>query len=741
MTPHRSLSTTTVSLALGLALLAWLLARAGLHAAWDLPFMSAGSGVLLLLLAAGAWATVEQPRLARGGGRVLAAWLGAGALLAVGEALCYYRVPNKDGVAGLGFAALAGGAWLLWPRPVARASASLAWALSAGLLLLAGSGLWMGLIDVHGNWDLYDGPWKGQVPVLAFWLGWLLCLGALAFAAAQAKPALAPSRPLPRGVEFWLLGLVLGVAAFLRFYRAGALPQGYWYDEVNLARAIRERVLLAGEAPLYMGEQVENPGAYLWLCGALFQAFGSTVQVLRVASGAFGLLAVLPFWALARLWVGQRWALAATLVFGVMRWVLIPQRIAFMSGFALFWMLAAFWALWRAQLRPGRGLKPWLLAGLLLGLNLHTYTPARAVPVLAALFLLLQSWLDPAWRRSAGQCKALAGGFALSAGSMLIYIATHLHEYLFRSAEVSIFADVAKSGRPLLATLGASLGRHLLMFTYRGDFNARHNLHFYPQADFLLAAALAVALPWTLGRAWRDARARFLCLWIGVMLAAGVLSLPVEAPQGHRCILAAPALALAAVWALRELLAPLGASFERGWPETAKALGLALLLGVAGINAVELLAQWPGEQATYEHFSPRASAVLRRIEQSRPGTAVYVSLLKHEYEFYGYEWNLFGRYALAPQDRACNALQPSQSVPLQDGGVPVASYLLLWGQSDAAITEAVQREFPSVPLEQPAPPFTIPGLPTKMYIAAEIPAALVPLAPRSGPSPLLYRDR
>ena len=37
------------------------------------------------------------------------------------------------------------------------------------------------------------------------------------------------------------------------------------------------------------------------------------------------------------------------------------------------------------------------------------------------------------------------------------------------------------------------------------------------------------------------------------MLAAGVLSMPVEAPQGHRCILAAPVLPLMAARALRAL--------------------------------------------------------------------------------------------------------------------------------------------------------------------------------------------
>ncbi|HXB98419.1 MAG TPA: hypothetical protein VNZ54_10210, partial [bacterium] len=251
--------------------------------------------------------------------------------------------------------------------------------------------------------------------------------------------------------------------------------------------------------------------------------------------------------------------------------------------------------------------------------------------------------------------------------------------------------------------------------------------------------SLALALPWTLGRAWRDARARFLCLWIGVMLAAGVLTLPVEAPQGHRCILAAPALALAAAWALRELTAPLRGAFEGGWPETAQALGLALLLGVAGLNAVELLVQWPADEATWEHFSPRASAVLRRIEASGPGTAVYLSGLRDEYQYYGYEWGLFGRFALQPQDRACNDLWLSQGVALQDHGAPVRDLLLIWGQSDKEIDGLFRREFPDIPVEEAPTPFKVAGLPSVMYLAAVVPVERVPAAPRHGPMPLLYR--
>jgi hypothetical protein len=719
-------------LALALALGLWATARLELYNAWDQPLLSPGLGPLLLLLAAGTWALAEPPRLAPGGGRTVLAWLAGGTLLALGQAVLYYRVVAKDREAGLGMAALAGGALLLWPERAGRRAALL------GMALLAAAALWM-MKDPSVTWDLYDGPWAGQVPVLIFWAGMAACVGGLAYGASRARPAPTVGPPLGRGAEWALLALALACAAALRFAWPAQLPHGYWFDEVSFSESLRDKIMVQGLAPLYDGIQA---GAFDLACAAVVRLFGPGVATLRLTSAAFGLAALLPFWGLSRIWLGRRWALAATFCFGVMRWPAMLERIAFPDAFAVFWTLAAFWGLWSAQARPtepGRRPWRWALAGLLAGATLHTYTAARAVPLICLAFLLLQHWLDPAWERSPREWLALAGGYVVTAGPMLWYMVAHTGEYQARAAQVSLFADVARSGQPLAAALGGNLARSLLMFTYRGDANARHDLQYYPQADFMLALALALALPWALGRARRDARGRFLWLWLAGALAAGVLSLPIEAPQAHRCVLAAPALALAAAWALQELSAPLGRAFTGGWPRVVGLMGLALLLGSALINAEELLVEWPADQATWEDFSPRASAVLRRIQAAGPGVSVFVSTLPHEYQFYGNEWGLFGRYALSDQGRYCSPLQATQSAPIQDRGRPLQGALLIWGESDADISAAFHGEFPGLAVERAPAPFAVAGMPDQLYLAAEVPLALVPRRPARGPLPLLYR--
>ena len=746
--PRRILSPSLFLAGSALALAAWSLAwlLGGLaYRAWA---FGPGLAVLLAALVAGAWALVEEPELEPGGGALLGRLLAGGALLGLGESLLYPDEAGKEAWAALGFAGLAGGAALLWPGGASRARRT---ALAAAAALAA-LGIWMAAWSTTQSWDLFAGPAQGQACCLVFWALLACVFFALAAsaagpggsAAAQAAAAAARGgRPLGRAAEAGLLALCLALAAALRFNRAGLVPPGWWYDEINLARATQDLLTSPGPATsfladhMYVGDQVENPGAYLWLGAALFRAFGVHVEVLRVAAGAFGLLALLPFWALARLWLGQRWALAASFVFGVMHWMLIPQRIAFMSGFALFWMLASFWALWAAQLRGGW--RRWLLAGLLLGANLHTYTPARFVPLAVLAFLGLQAVLDPFWRRGRLEWGAFAAGFLLVAGPMLAYVATHWGAYLYRSEQVSIFTDASVNHKALLPELWGSFAKHALMFQFRGDFNARHNVHNLPHADFMLACALALAFPWTLGRAWRDARGRFLWIWLAIMLAAGVFTLPVEAPQGHRSILAAPALPLAAAWTLRDLLARFRAAFTGGWPVSALALGAALLAGLAFLNVWNVFAVWEGSEATFRSFSPRASAVARRILASPPGTAVYVSELPKEYQFNGYEWGAFASFFLRQGGRSWLQLRPSQPVAAYDGLAPAQRALLVWGESDTDITQAFAREFPGREPEKLPQPFPGPGEPTLLYLAAELPVDALPRPPFAGAPPLLYR--
>jgi 4-amino-4-deoxy-L-arabinose transferase-like glycosyltransferase len=702
-----------------LSLGAYLLARLFLQAWFGLPVQGGGLFSLVAVLIAASWALVEEPALAPGGaGLLLKMWLGL-ALLVFGEACLYYFVDGKERLASLAIACFAGG--LLCLMPAARRGR----ALKLLLLVLALSLATFWAFTWRATMDLVAGPPLGQRAPMAVWI-----LGSLVFlcALALSHQVEAPRHPeLPWGWRKEVLGLlaVLALGAALRFPQLGAVPDGIWYDELNLSQATENKVLRDGQAPLYVSEQVENPGAYLWVGAAVYKVFGTGILPYRYLAAFFGLLALVPFWALARLWFGPRWALAAAALFGVMRWTLIPQRIGFMSGFALFWMLAAFWAFWSARLRPRRAWR-WALAGALAGCNLHTYTPGRLVLVVLAAFVLIEFFFERGWTKlpgSLGPAAWMALGFLVTAGPMLWFIAAHWDIYALRSGQVSIFADAAKSGQSVSSELWTSLSKHLLMFHLRGDFNARHNLHFYPHVDLLTASALVVGLPYALGRFFKDARGRFLGLWFVVMLCAGIFTLAVEAPQGHRTILAAPVLALAVLWAWRDLVAPVGRAFGGGWPRAGLAAGLVLLLSAAAFNAHEVFDLWGHNSETWRSFSPFATAVGRRVAQSGSDVEVHLSRMKHEYLFHGFESEAFARYFLRDQGRQPQSLQMGTILA---GNPAPRAVLLVWGETDTDMTAAFAGEFPEIPVERPSNPYPVLGESSVLYLAAEVPWQRIP---------------
>ena len=409
----RLLTLPRIYLAVISVIAVWALAWLQNSLAYDLWVWSLGAeeAILLLALIAAAFVVLEEPLLEPHGTAALGRLQGAMLLLGLGEAMLYPLARGKDTWAGLGFASLAAGAALIWPSKN-KAAWALAW---FSITALAVVGLIMVLQRETVLWDLFAayGAAKNS-PFL--WLFLVMALGSLAWGASSENPAPMAEAPLSRFWEISILLLIFAFGAALRFYKPGQVPQGIWYDEIARANSLHE--LLMKPQGQFWRALMGEPGAFMDMEGVLFKVFGEQVQVLRVAAGAFGLLAILPFWALAKIWLGQRWALAASLAFACMHWVLIQERQAFATGFAMFWILASFWALWSAQMRGGAA--RWFLAGLMLAADFHAREfPALLLPPATMAFLALQAFLDKTWRRPWKEWVAFGVGFALLAWPLL----------------------------------------------------------------------------------------------------------------------------------------------------------------------------------------------------------------------------------------------------------------------------------------------------------------------------------
>ncbi|MES2201353.1 MAG: glycosyltransferase family 39 protein [candidate division FCPU426 bacterium] len=572
---------------------------------------------------------------------------------------------------------------------------------ACGLLLLLAGQQWLWLQS--GDRDLRITAGFGLMG-----LGGVLVILALRKISPQGGAA---TRPLDRGSELWIFAGIMLLAAFARAWGLGKTPSTWWFDELNLARAIQDHVM-AGETPVYVGEFVENPGAYLMVGGLLFKGFGVSIAALRALSAFFGWLALFPFYFLARRLLGARWGLVALAVFCCMRWTLIPERIAFMSGFALFLTLSAFYFSWIAL--GSRRPRDLALAGFSLGATLHAYTPARFATVLMLVLAALQ-WRQWKKRSSWKGAAVFVAAFLMAAGPILYYAFSHWDLYALRAGQVSISHDIRARGYQELWT---SLGRHLAMFNFRGDGQARHNIPGWPQLDFASALILFPALIWLHVRAWRDSRAGFLALWFWVMLAQGIFTMTVEAPQAHRCILVAPAVALILAWFMAQIPwhKPSPSRSQRWTGKLLLGLGLALAAWVPFENLSEYFGVWRSSPMTWRSFSPEATLAARRAAQAAPGTQIFLGALDKEHPYYGMERRTFVRFLLKQQGRSYRMLRDSNPV---DKGTGV---LLIWGESEPEIGERLAREFPGTAVERVSDPFDAKA----DYLAAEIPIDKVP---------------
>ena len=180
-----------------------------------------------------------------------------------------------------------------------------------------------------------------------------------------------------------------------------------------------------------------------------------------------------------------------------------------------------------------------------MGLAIQTYYAILATPVLL-LLLFIHRVLAGKWRsRAAGGLLALTfAAAALAYGPVYQYARLHPEQFAQRLSTVSIlkvqsaselldlFRDDERRAA-FLHTLQSNTVKHLRMFHLVGDPNGRHNLPGEPMLDPITGLFLAIGAAWCLLLVYRSEMG-LLAAWFVAMIAAGILSLDFEAPQGAR---------------------------------------------------------------------------------------------------------------------------------------------------------------------------------------------------------------
>ena len=418
-----------------------------------------------------------------------------------------------------------------------------------------------------------------------------------------------PALQNPRGPERandrvqnhrWLLGAILALAAFLRFFQLTEFPPGLSVDEAmdgNNALEIRE----TGHPQVFYPEDGGREGLYISAASLSVAAFGNRAWALRLPAAIFGLLTVWGLYLLAAELVSIPTALLAAFFLATSFWHLVFSRMAFRAIAAPLFLV---WGLYLmlAALRRARAGRPFLggivLAGAVYGLGFYTYPAYRVTPLLVVAIWIAQGRRGPgiaAW--------TFAAASAAVAAPLAVYFVAHPGAFLERAGQVSVF-----SGPHPAVEIVLNCWRTARMLFTRGDRNWRHNVAWRAELFWPVAACMLVGIWVAL------ARHRVILLWLFLGMVPAVLA--TECPHALRSILMLPAVCV---------LAALGAQQVHAW--LARRIPVRCLQAAAAVILLALSYEpyhtcfdaWVRNPKTAAAFDLPSTSLARRIAAAPAG--------------------------------------------------------------------------------------------------------------------------
>lgn len=371
----------------------------------------------------------------------------------------------------------------------------------------------------------------------------------------------------------WLL-LILSAAAVLRFAWLTDIPPGLTHDEADHG-ITAVSILQDGTRDLYFTIGYGREPLFDYATAVTMSLLGTTTLAGRTTAVLFSLVMV----AGMALWVRHafdgRVALLTAAGLAIGFWPLMSARqmlrsitlpAIFVLVVLVFWLGAKKLAAPDAapnRLSTNHPLPFFALAGLLLGLTIYTYIPARALWVIFPLLLGYWALVErPLARRAWRWVLLMLGVAALVAAPLLhhVYVTNPTAEQRITDLSAPLTAVFNGNFTPLLTNIGGSL----TLFTFVGDSAWRYNVagrpFLLPLMGVLFYVGLGLALWYVFQR--RDAAARsvgsasFLALswlvvgFVPVLITGPELSMT-QAIGVQPVLFLFPALALAALLRLK----------------------------------------------------------------------------------------------------------------------------------------------------------------------------------------------
>ncbi|MHB9031585.1 MAG: ArnT family glycosyltransferase [Anaerolineae bacterium] len=372
-------------------------------------------------------------------------------------------------------------------------------------------------------------------------LAWVIAIALLLIAAYQV-----PTRKHAKAAHAlqldWLQVAVIGavvVGAFLRLWRLREIPAEMGCDlPLNFSNI---QGILNGNTPIFFTSWPGREGLLFYLAAIPSALVGLSHWSIKLTTALLGIAAIPVIYWLGKELYTRELGLIAAWLYAASHWAVITSRLGLRMALApLLLMLVALFFI-----RGVRCQNPWYLAlaGLCLGLGLHSYNAFIAVPPLVILWLVIEVIL--------GRGKLLwqqRFGLACLFGTALVvflplgrFIFDSPAQYLLRVATRVTNSEVALPGN-LIRVFLHNIVNALLMFNVHGDLVSFNNIAGFRELGFVAAALLPVGLVRLVVRPKRGYNLLLLATLLVMLLPTALsLAFPNEVPGAGRAIGALPA--------------------------------------------------------------------------------------------------------------------------------------------------------------------------------------------------------
>ncbi len=465
------------------------------------------------------------------------------------------------------------------------------------------------------------------------------------------------SRQKPLEIIGWTLVFVAIMAVHV--WRIADVPNGLFVDETAIgynAMSIAETgkdeygVFMP---PIFTSFGDAKSPLYIYSAAAMFKVFPSTDTVLRLTSSVFFFFMLLGIWLLSmRLFPNRKeiW-LFSLIATGFLPWLFTLSRMSFevvsQPALLVLSLLAVHWAF--SETSDDRQLLRPLVAGLLIGISIHTYPTARLLtPLLLAAVLITYA------RRSTLQrCTWMIAAFIVAVSPYVLHMLLHPGDVTSRFRYISVFHQPHLSWQLKLDTFVFNYLSHFRLdfLLMNGDPNLRHATGFGGQLFGIVFGLACIGLIAAALR--RKQREKFFLLVVALTCLAPVASgLTNEGlPHALRSVLLAP---------LFILLACYGFETIRAWcnPPMRRIAACVIFIALT-VESSLFVYDYFGRYArlSSEHFMsyglPESVATALQIQ---PQKIIFSDIIDYTQR----EWFL---HRLTPAQRAAISVEYSEAVP------------------------------------------------------------------------------